>query len=52
MKPKQAKKAEPKPRKDKAEKQRLRTFNSSEFSLWEDKNNMVSSATDLAIFKN
>lgn len=52
MKPKGVKKADPKAKKDKTSQQRLRTFNSSEFSQWEEKNHMLSSATDLALFKN
>ncbi len=35
MKPKIVKKAESKPKKEKSQPKRLKTFSSSEFSLWE-----------------
>ena len=52
MKPKGPKKTDPKIKRDKTYQQRLRTFNSSELSLLDDKNHMFSSASDLGIFKN
>lgn len=35
MKPKTVKKAEGKPKKEKSQSKRMKTFSSSEFSLWE-----------------
>ena len=52
MKSKGPKKVDPKLKRDKAYQQRLRTFNSSELSLLDEKNHLVSSASDLGIFKN
>lgn len=53
MKPKIVKKDDPKPKKDKSQSKRLKTFSSSEFSLWEEKSKaMMASATDLTNIKN
>ena len=52
MKSKGQKKLDPKPKRDKTYQQRLRTFNSSELSLLDEKNHLLSSASDLGIFKN
>ena len=52
MKAKGPRKTDPKPRRDKATQNKLRTFNSSQLSLLDDRNHLLSSASDLSIFKN
>ena len=52
MKSKGTKKVYSKQNRDKNYQQKLRTFNTSQLSLLDDKNHLVSSASDLGIFKN